>query len=77
MRQWIDDVYWSWKNCIDARFDLEDNIDRLMFFEELSSGFVQMTDEWMMSQPGFDPWNLSGRDAYYSYVMENRNDTRG
>jgi hypothetical protein len=69
VRQWIDDVYWSWKNCIDARLELEDNIDRLMFFEELSSGFMQMRDEWMMSQPGFDPWNLEGRDAYYSYVM--------
>jgi hypothetical protein len=69
VRQWIDDVYWSWKNCIDARLELEDNIDRLMFFEELSSGFMQMRDEWMMSQPGFDPWNLEGRDVYYSYVM--------
>jgi hypothetical protein len=69
VRQWIDDAYWSWKNCIDARLELEDNIDRLMFFEELSSGFMQMRDEWMMSQPGFDPWNLEGRDAYYSYVM--------
>jgi hypothetical protein len=69
VNQWIEDVYWSWKNCIDARLNLEDNIDRLMFFEELSSGFMQMRDEWMMSQPGFDPWNLEGRDAYYSYVM--------
>lgn len=72
MRQWIDDVYWSWKNCIDARLKLEDNIDRLMFFEELSSGFMQMRDEWMISQPGFDPWNLNGRDVYYSYVMGNK-----
>jgi hypothetical protein len=69
MNQWIDDVYWSWKNCIDARLNLEDNIDRLMFFEELSSGFMKMRDEWMMSQPGFDPWNLNGRDVYYSYIM--------
>ena len=70
MRQWIDDVYWSWKNCIDARLNLDDNIDRLMFFEELSSGFMQMTDEWIMSQPGFDPYNLSGRDPYYSEVFK-------
>ena len=69
MKQWIENSLWSWKNCIDARLKLEDNIDRLMFFEELSSGFMQMRDEWMMSQPGFDPWNLEGRDAYYSYVM--------
>jgi hypothetical protein len=72
MRQWIDDVYWSWKNCIDARLNLEDNIDRLMFFEELSSGFMQMRDEYIMSQPNFDPYNLSGRDPYYSYAMRNK-----
>ena len=61
MKQWIEDSYWSWKNCIDFRLDLEDNIDRLAFFEELSSGFIQMKDEWIMSQPNFDPYNLSGR----------------
>ena len=72
MKQWIDDVYWSWKNCIDSRLNLEDNIDRLMFFEELSSGFMQMRDEYIMSQPGFDPYNLSGRDPYYSYTMKNQ-----
>jgi hypothetical protein len=70
MKQWIDDIYWSWKNCIDARLNLDDNIDRLMFFEELSSGFMQMTDEYIMSQPGFDPYNLSGRDPYYSEVLK-------
>jgi len=70
MKQWIDDVYWSWKNCIDSRLNLEDNIDRLMFFEELSSGLMQMTDEWIMSQPGFDPYNLSGRDPYYSEIFK-------
>jgi len=70
MKQWIDGVYWSLKNCIDCRLNLEDNIDRLMFFEELSSGFMQMTDEWIMSQPGFDPYNLSGRDPYYSEVFK-------
>ncbi len=72
MKQWIENALWSWKNCIDSRLNLEDNIDRLMFFEELSSGFMQMTDEWIMSQPGFDPYNLSGRDPYYSYVMRNK-----
>jgi hypothetical protein len=72
MKQWIEDALWSWKNCIGARLNLDDNIDRLMFFEELSSGFIQMTDEWIMSQPGFDPYNLSGRDPYYSYIMKNR-----
>lgn len=69
-RTWLEDAWWSWKNCIDSRLNLEDNIDRLMFFEELSSGFMQMTDEWIMSQPGFDPYNLSGRDPYYSEVLK-------
>ena len=71
-RIWLVDSYWSWKNCIGARLNLEDNIDRLMFFEELSSGFIQMRDEWIMSQPEFDPYNLSGRDSYYSYVMNKK-----
>ena len=71
-RIWLVDSYWSWKNCIGARLNLEDNIDRLMFFEELSSGFIQMRDEWIMSQPEFDPYNLSGRDSYYSYVMRKK-----
>lgn len=52
--------------------NLEDNIDRLMFFEELSSGFMQMTDEWIMSQTNFDPYNLSGRDPYYTYMMRKK-----
>ena len=69
MKQWIEDSLWSWKNCIDFRLQLEDNVDRLAFFEELSSGYTQMKDEYLMSQPGFDPYNLSGRDPYYSYVM--------
>ena len=69
---WFEECWWSWKNCIGARLNLEDNIDRLMFFEELSSGFIQMRDEWIMSQPEFDPYNLSGRDSYYSYVMSDR-----
>jgi hypothetical protein len=69
MKRLIENALWSWRNCIDFRLQLEDNIDRLAFFEELSSGFMQMTDDWIMSQPGFDPYNLSGRDSYYSYVM--------
>ena len=69
---WFEECWWSWKNCIGARLNLEDNIDRLMFFEELSSGFIQMRDEWIMSQPEFDPYNLSGRDSYYSYVMKKK-----
>jgi hypothetical protein len=72
MKQWIEDAWWSWKNCIDFRLNLENTIDRLAFFEELSSGYIQMKDEYLMSQPNFDPYNLSGRDPYYSYVMRNK-----
>jgi len=66
MKQWIENCYWSWRNAFYYRFN---SYDRLAFFEELSIGHIQMTDEYLMSQPGFDPWNLSGRDPYYSYVM--------
>jgi hypothetical protein len=70
MKQWIENALWSWKNCIDFRLQLEDNVDRLAFFEELSIGSIQMKDEWIMSQPGFDVYNLSGRDPYYSEVFK-------
>ena len=69
---WIEESLWSWRNCIDFRLQLEDNIDRLAFFEELSIGSVQMEDEYIMSQPNFDPYNLSGRDPYYSYMMRKK-----
>jgi len=31
-----------------------------------------MEDEYKMAQPNFDPYNLSGRDSYYSYVMSKK-----
>jgi len=70
MRTWWINTYWSWRNCIEFRLDLKDNIDRLAFFEELSHGYIQMQDEYIMNQPGFDPYNLSGRDPYYTYKMQ-------
>lgn len=39
------------------------------FWEALSYGWLNMESEYRMSQPGFDPYNLRGRDSYYSYVM--------
>ena len=72
MKRWIENALWSWRNCIDFRLQLEDNIDRLAFFEELSWGYMQMEDEWIMTRPGFDPYNLSGRDPYYSYMMKKK-----
>ena len=73
MKKWFEDAWWSWGNCISFRFvDYNDIIDRCAFFEELNSGWYQMKYEYHMSQPGFDPWNLSGRGPYYSYVMKNK-----
>jgi hypothetical protein len=31
-----------------------------------------MEDEYIMAQPNFDPYNLSGRDPYYSYMMRKK-----
>ena len=75
LREWIEDSWWSWKNFWYFRFDsYEDRIDILAFWEELNLGYYQMRDEFLMSQflmsqPNFDPYNLSGRDPYYSYVL--------
>jgi len=73
MKKWFEDAWWSWGNCISFRFvDYNDNIDRCAFFEELNVGYYQMKYEYLMSQPNFDPWNLRGRDSYYSYVMSKK-----
>ena len=73
MKKWFEDAWWSWGNCISFRFvDYNDNIDRCAFFEELNYGWSQMRYEYLMSQPNFDPYNLSGRDSYYSYTMKNK-----
>ena len=42
------------------------------FWEALSIGWLNMEGEYNMSKPGFDPYNLSGRDSYYSYVMSQK-----
>ena len=73
MKKWFEDAWWSWGNCISFRFvDYNDNIDRCAFFEELNEGYYQMRYEYLMSQPNFDPYNLSGRDPYYSYMMRKK-----
>ena len=74
MKTWLINTYWSWRNCIEFWLDLNDDVDRLAFFEELSIGSIQMQDEYIMRQPGFDPYNLSGRDPYYSYMMRKNED---
>ena len=71
MKQWIENALWSWRNCIDYRvFYYEDRIAYCAFWEEINSGYYEMRDEYIMSQPGFDPYNLSGRDPYYSEVFK-------
>jgi hypothetical protein len=73
MKQWFEDAWWSWGCCIHSRFvDYNDNIDRCCFFEELNFGYYQMESDYRMSQPNFDPYNLRGRDVYYSYVMKTK-----
>ena len=54
------------------RLDYNDDIDRCAFFDELNWGYHQMMDEYIMSQEGFDPYNLRGRDGYYTYVMSKK-----
>jgi hypothetical protein len=69
MKEWIEDAWWSWKCCIHSRFvDYNDRIDVAAFWEELNYGWYQMESDYRMSDPKFDPWNLMGRDSYYSYA---------
>jgi hypothetical protein len=72
MKKWFEDAWWSWGNCIQFRLDYNDRIDYCAFWEELNTGYYQMEDEYIMSQPNFDSYNLSGRDPYYSYVMSKK-----
>ena len=70
MKAWIEDSYWAWRNAWYFRFDsYEDAIDRGAFFEEINLGWLQMyTDIY-----DIDPWNLRGRDQYYTLVMGDNN----
>ena len=70
--KWIEDCYWSWRNCIGFRLDYNDRIDYCAFWEELNLVYYQMMDEYIMSQEGFDPYNLRGRDPYYTYIMSKK-----
>lgn len=72
MKSWVENAYWSWKNCIDFRLEYNDIIDYKTFWEELNIGYIQMKDEWIMNQPNFDPYNLSGRDPYYTYILSKK-----
>ena len=69
-KEWIEESLWAWRNCIDFRFTLEDNIDRCSFFYELNIGWYDMYGDPELDSR--DPYNLSGRDTYYSYVMRKK-----
>jgi hypothetical protein len=66
------DGFYAIQDAIYFRFDYNDPIDYCAFWEVINAGYYQMQDEYSMSQPGFDPYNLSGRDPYYSYVMSKK-----
>lgn len=55
-------IFWYWYRLINhSDHRLDDHIRAQDFWEELNIGSIQMKDEWIISQPGFDPWNLRGR----------------
>jgi hypothetical protein len=54
--------FWHWYRLINhSYYRLDDHIRAQDFWEELNCGWIQMRDEYIMSQPNFDPWNLRGR----------------
>ncbi len=61
--------FWCIYNAIYFRLDLVDNIDRCAFFYELNIGWYEMYDPDYLDDR--DPWNLTGRDPYYTYMMSN------
>ena len=70
LKSWFEDAWWSWGNAIYFRFDgYNDNIDRCAFFYEINNGWYQMYDP---DDDVGDPWNLLGRDPYYTYMMSNK-----
>jgi len=54
-------IWYCWENYRDGEW-----VD---FWEGINIGYTQIQDEYLMSQPGFDPYNLSGRDSFYTYVF--------
>ena len=64
---------WYWYRLINhSDFRLDDRYRYIDFWEELSIGWYEMRDEWIMKQPNFDPYNLSGRDLYYTYILSKK-----
>jgi hypothetical protein len=38
---WVEDCYWSWRNCIGFRLDYNDRIDYCAFWEEINIGYYR------------------------------------
>jgi hypothetical protein len=61
--------FWCIYNAIYFRLDkYENNIDRCAFFYELNIGWYEMYDPDYLDDR--DPWNLTGRDPHYTYMMK-------
>ena len=56
-------IWYCWESYRDSEWGYDD------FWEGINIGYTQMLDEYLMSQPEFDPYNLSGRDRFYTYVL--------
>jgi hypothetical protein len=56
-------IWYCWESYRDGEWGYGD------FWEGVNIGYTQIQDEYLMSQPGFDPYNLSGRDSFYTYVL--------
>lgn len=73
LREWIEDSWWSWRNAWYFRFDsYEDNLDRCAFLESICIGWLEMYADPYDE----DPWNLRGRDQYYSLVLGDDNELK-
>ena len=69
--EWFIEGFRHIEYIIDCRVTM-DHFGYDDFWESINWGYIQMESEYRMSQPNFDPYNLRGRDSYYSYVMSNK-----
>lgn len=56
-------IWYCWESYRDGEWGYVD------FWEGINIGYTQMQDEHLMSKPGFDPYNLSGGDRFYTYIL--------
>ena len=55
--------------CEEINFFIS-NWGNSLFWEEINLGYYQMRDEYLMNNSKVDPFNLSGRDSYYTFMMK-------